>query len=112
MTQKITLEEEKKITSKCNKILYNYEDLCQCYDNNNNPSNNLDNCSKNNSKKCNEYNLFKKYFKSKMSGSEPKYNPDNWNHPLIKNSHNCYTYFLNDHNSHTIKQCKEICKKK
>tara|TARA_B110000238_G_C15999425_1_gene383749 strand:+ start:200 stop:781 length:582 start_codon:yes stop_codon:yes gene_type:complete len=46
-----------------------------------------------------------------MTGFEPTYKPGDWTNPVILNSHNCYTYFLNDHNKTTIKRCNNICKK-
>jgi len=31
-----------------------------------------------------------------MSGSEPNYNPQNWNKKAIQKTHNCYAYMLDD----------------
>ena len=45
-----------------------------------------------------------------MSGTEPLYNPANWKHPLIKGSHNCYTYFLDDKIELVKSKCLNICK--
>jgi hypothetical protein len=108
---RLTLDNEKKIVKKCNKILITREKYCQCYDHNNNPSIDIDKCSQRNKQKCSEYHLCKKYFRTKLNGYEPVYNPSRWDNPVVLNSHNCYTYFLNDHNEHTINKCKEVCEK-
>ncbi len=52
---------------------------------------------------------------SPTSGHEPEYDPEKWNsNPNIKNSHNCYTYMLNDINKYGQQICKtaglEECK--
>ena len=104
---------KKKMTKICNNILLNLEDKCQCYNKKGYPSDNIEQCARINDKEiCKDYNICKKYFKSKLSGSEPVYQPEKWNPKYILNSHNCYTYFLNDHNTHTIQMCKDECKQK
>lgn len=108
---RFTLEKEKKIVTKCNQILVTHEKYCQCYDHNNNPNIDIDKCSQKKKKMCEEYHLCKKYMRTKLNGFEPVYNPSRWDNPVVLNSHNCYTYFLNDHNEHTINKCKELCKK-
>ena len=60
------------------------------------------------------------YFKfSPTTGDEPSYEPKKWNsNPNIKNSHNCYTYMLDDINpygqkicdTYGIKNCKSTSK--
>ena len=45
-----------------------------------------------------------------MSGSEPRYNPPHWAKKTIKGSHNCYTYFLDDHIDEVREKCYNICK--
>ena len=107
----LTISDEQKIVKKCNRILVSQEKHCQCYDKNNYPSNDIVKCSRTNKTLCSEYHLCKKYFKTKLNGYEPEYNPTRWDNPVVLNSHNCYTYFLNDQNEHTIKNCKELCKK-
>ena len=43
---------------------------------------------------------------SPTTGDEPKYEPKKWNsNPNIKNSHNCYTYALDDINENSIDFC-------
>ena len=43
---------------------------------------------------------------SPTSGHEPEYDPEKWNsNPNIKNSHNCYTYMLNDINKYGQQIC-------
>ena len=81
----------------CNEILVNRENDCNCFDSNNYPSKNYSKCiKKKKSIKCKNYNKCKKLFSSFSSGSEQRYNPDDWSDPLIEGSHNCYMYFLND----------------
>jgi hypothetical protein len=107
----MSVKDEKKTIKLCNDIVLKFEDRCQCYNKKDFPSDNINKCAKmNNSEECNDYNICKKYFKSKLSGSEPSYDPQKWNPKFILNSHNCYTYFLNDHNTHTIARCKTACK--
>ena len=57
------------------------------------------------------YNVCKKKFMEYMSGTEPAFEPDKWNHPYIKGSHNCYTYFLNDKIKAVSNECRRLCKK-
>ena len=98
---------------KCNNILINKEKICNCFDENGLPVKNINNCmNKKNNRNCKDYNQCKKMMKNYMSGYEPNLNPDNWNHPYIKGSHNCYTYFLNDHIKEVAKKCKSLCLKK
>ena len=52
---------------------------------------------------------------SPTTGDEPSYEPKKWNsNPNIKNSHNCYTYMLDDINPYGQKICNtygvENCK--
>lgn len=56
---------------------------------------------------------------SPITGDEPNYEPKKWNYnPNIKNSHNCYTYMLDDINpygqklcsNYGIKTCRSISK--
>jgi hypothetical protein len=77
------------------------------------PDKNITNCmNKKNTHKCKEYNKCKKMLSNYMSGYEPNLNPPNWSHPYVKESHNCYTYFLNDQIHEVAKKCKKLCKKK
>ena len=47
-----------------------------------------------------------------MNKSAPKYNPKIWNkNKYIRNSHNCYSYFLNKINHNEIPKCKKTYKK-
>ena len=100
-----------KIT-KCNNILVQKENMCNCFDSNGHPTKKINSCiKKKNHKQCRDYNSCRNYFKNFMSNSEPHYSPKNWNHPYIKDSHNCYTYFLNDHIREVAKRCKTLCLK-
>ena len=38
----------------------------------------------------------------------PKYEPKRWNIPLIKKSHNCYSYFLNKASAKNINECVKL----
>lgn len=95
----------------CNKILVEREDVCQCFDDANHPSKNINECMKlNNTKKCKNYNKCKKIYTNFVSGSEPDYNPNEWADPLIEGSHNCYAYFLDDKIPRVKNKCLSICK--
>jgi len=104
----------KKLVETCNNILVTNETNCQCYDNNNYPLRNHQDCSKNknNIKKCKNYNKCKTTFSKFMSGYEPYYNPDEWSNPLVEGTHNCYMYFLNDQQLRLKNKCLDICKNK
>lgn len=59
--------------------------------------------------------IFNIFFKnnelSPTTGDEPIYDPSLWNeNNLIKDSHNCYAYALNDINYDLAKLCKKKCK--
>ena len=36
-----------------------------------------------------------------------EYQPELWNKPMVKNSHNCYSYFLNDIESNRVEECRK-----
>ena len=36
-----------------------------------------------------------------------EYQPNIWNEPMVKNSHNCYSYFLNDIESNRVEECRK-----
>lgn len=103
-----------ELVTTCNKILLKKEGDCQCYDENNIPSNDLQSCYKSNNKnnKCSAYNQCRKIFANSLSGDEPAYNPKDWKDPLVVGTHNCYMYFLNDQNEILRKKCVNICKEK
>ena len=97
-----------KIVNICNDILVNKDEDCNCKDTRGLPSDNLKECAKkNNNKECNNYHLCKKFIKAFMSGSEPKYEPEVWEDPLVSDSHNCYAYFLDDRIPAVKKKCKQ-----
>jgi hypothetical protein len=101
-------EKMEKIISICNNIMVAKEDMCNCKNKDGMPSNDIRNCKNKNKKKdCENYHVCKKLFKTFTTGSEPTYDPEKWTHPLIKNSHNCYAYFLDD----KIPLVKERCRK-
>ncbi len=45
------------------------------------------------------------------SGYEHAYAPNEWNHPYLEGSHNCYAYFLNAQIRAVRNKCEDICKK-
>jgi hypothetical protein len=84
---------QKNIIYNCNKYLINNYDRCH---------------KSKKAKNCSMFKSCKKLFRSRTTGSEPKYNPPLWNNnKYIRKSHNCYIYALDDHNPVTIKNCKE-----
>jgi hypothetical protein len=102
---------KKRLINKCNNILIHNEKNCQCFDENNYPTNNIKECFKRkNTLKCKKYNVCKNLYSSFMNKEEPIYNPYPWLVNYIKSSHNCYTYFLNDHVPKTKSNCLELCK--
>ena len=95
----------------CNKILVKREPGCQCFDENNYPSNNINGCRKrNNTNYCKNYNKCKKVYSKFMSGNEPNYDPNAWSEPLVEKSHNCYAYFLDDKINNVKNKCLNLCK--
>ncbi len=50
-----------------------------------------------------------KFAQNFLNNYEIEYNPDLWNKkPNIKNSHNCYTYFLDNQINPVIQKCKKL----
>ena len=97
----------------CNKILVKREPGCQCFDENNYPSNNINGCrQRNNNSYCKNYNKCKKVYSKFMSGNEPNYDPNDWSEPLVEKSHNCYAYFLDDKINNVKDKCLNLCKDK
>lgn len=104
----------KEVIESCNKVLVDKENDCNCFIDANKefPNLNTNKCIRSkNTKKCKDYNKCKKTFMSFMSNYEPNYDPDYWSSPIIEGSHNCYTYFLNDHIPATMNKCRKLCKK-
>ena len=97
----------KKI-NKCNKVLVKNEKSCQCSNGKGHPTNNI-NCSRNNNNNCQEYNECRKLYNNFLNGFEPKWRPLYWSDRYINDSHNCYTYFLNDQIEHVKKSCRKKC---
>lgn len=99
---------------RCNKILVENEDQCQCLNSKGHPSKKYRECilKKQHNKKCFEYNACKQKFGSFLSGDEPTYNPSKWNDPYIQGTHNCYTYFLDDKLDSLKKECHQRCLQK
>lgn len=102
------------LVTTCNKILVKRENECQCYDENNYPTNDFSKCANTNNKlnKCSAYNKCRKIFNHALSGSEPEYSPEAWEDPLVEGTHNCYMYFLDDQKDSLKKKCYKICKEK
>ena len=98
--------------SECNKILVKNDKDCNCFDRNQYPTQFHNECMTiKHSKKCEDYNTCKRKFMKYMSGSEPEYNPEHWEDPVIQSSHNCYAYFLDDHIPTIKKKCEGYCPK-
>ena len=109
LTDKLLTDRE---IEKCNKILIDNEDKCNCF-RDNIPKSNITDCLKrNNNNACIDYNQCKRKFSKLLSGNEPKYNPNRWNDPIIEGSHNCYAYFLDDHIPKIKEKCFKMCNKK
>lgn len=53
-------------------------------------------------------NMYKQY----LTGAEPPLADDNWNSKFVRNSHNCYAYFLDDQKPTVADKCQNICKTK
>ena len=61
---------------------------------------------------CEKHQDCMKFIKSYMNEFEIDYKPEDWNlKPNIKNSHNCYTYFLNKNNKFVAEKCDKYTKK-
>lgn len=61
---------------------------------------------------CEKHQDCMKFIKSYMNDFEIDYKPEDWNlKPNIKNSHNCYTYFLNKNNKFVAEKCDKYTKK-
>jgi hypothetical protein len=60
---------------------------------------------------CQKHQNCPAYIKSLTSGYEHQYQPEDWKHPYIEGSHNCYTYFLNNKIKAVHERCDELCKK-
>ena len=93
-----------ELVKTCNKILIKRDNECKCDEDDNNCSNN------NKLTKCSAYNKCRKIFNHSLNGSEPEYNPDSWDDPLVEGTHNCYMYFLNDQKDSLKKKCYKLCK--
>jgi len=103
------------VIEQCNKVLLNFEDTCNCFVDNDKefPTCDIEKCmTAQHSSKCKDYNECKKKMIGLMSESEPNYNPDAWSNPIIEGSHNCYSYFLDDHIPATYNKCRSMCAKK
>lgn len=121
----------KSNTSKSNKKIYKYSkktkggfmkfNRCQCIDYKedkkgmhikHNPT--AKQCSQktvNGTPFCAKHQNCGKFLKQYINNFEHKYSPNEWNHPYIEGSHNCYTYFLNNQIQAVQERCDELCKK-
>jgi len=104
------------LIKKCNKILVDNENKCKCDNKTGYPSNN-GNCNNNNNNNCEDYNKCRKLFKSyqrkgNINPNEPKWDPNYWSNRYVKDSHNCYTYFLDDQIEEIKKECRSKCLQK
>ena len=60
---------------------------------------------------CAKHRECRSYLKQFTNTYERNYNPDEWDHPYIEGTHNCYSYFLDDKLPVLMKKCKKICEK-
>jgi hypothetical protein len=98
--------------SQCSNILKNKEKKCNCFDKRGFPTTSHQYCMQvNHQETCDDYNVCKQKFLDYMTGSEPEYDLNNWNDPIIESSHNCYAYFLDDHIPVIKKKCEGYCPK-
>lgn len=61
---------------------------------------------------CSKHKTCPNMFKKNTTGAEPPLADDNWNSKFVKNSHNCYAYFLDDQKPSLADKCENICKTK
>ena len=103
----------KKLVRKCNHILLNNFKKCGCVNKKGYPTNNISKCYNHSKKKrgCKDFSLCLKVMKKLSSGDEPTLEPEPWLRRMILDSHNCYSYFLNDQNMITQNRCRKLCKK-
>lgn len=60
---------------------------------------------------CPEHQNCTSFLRQFVNGYEPTYNPNDWAHPYIEGSHNCYAYFLDDRKDSIKVKCEELCLK-
>lgn len=61
---------------------------------------------------CKKHQNCKGFVKKFTNGAELEYNVKEWEHPYVKGTHNCYSYFLNDIQQKLKKKCDKMCLKK
>ena len=137
--KKLPIEKKNLLNSKMKKMLnflyYNNEDdtthykdtniirRCMCIDydikkKDYNMENNQDyrRCKKQaieNTDFCKKHQNCMGFLKKFTNGFELDYkNKDEWEHPYVKGTHNCYSYFLNDIQDTLKDKCDKLCKKK
>lgn len=115
-TKKEKFTNNNVVINKCNKILVENEENCQCYNNSGYPSNSMK-CNSNNTNNCSEYNDCRNIFngyqrQNPINSNEPKWDPHYWSNRYVKDSHNCYTYFLDDQIEEIKKECRSKCLEK
>ena len=108
------LEENDDQLRQCNEILIRDEKKCNKLNEKGSPKKfSINECKeKHPDPSCQDFQKCKCKLAEYMSGHEPLYDPDHWSKPIIEGSHNCYTYFLNNHIPEVMNECNKMCKKK
>ena len=60
---------------------------------------------------CHKHQNCMSYLKLFTNNEEPTGGMEEWNHPYIEGTHNCYSYMLNDKQESLKKKCHKICLK-
>jgi hypothetical protein len=60
---------------------------------------------------CHKHQNCMSYLKLFTNNDEPASGMEEWNHPYIEGTHNCYSYMLNDKQEGLKKKCHKICLK-
>jgi len=60
---------------------------------------------------CHKHQKCMNYLKLFTNNEEPEGGKEEWNHPYIEGTHNCYSYLLNDKQEGLKKKCHKICLK-
>lgn len=61
---------------------------------------------------CSKHQNCPQLLQSGLNGFEIPYNPQEWSHPYIEGTHNCYSYFLNNQVQAIKNKCESRCLKK
>lgn len=105
-------ETNKKNENRCACVNYDYDKYNKFDMTNNKEIRRCNNTTLPGKKYCKKHLNCEKFVKEFTSGFEPKYAPNEWNHPYIEGTHNCYAYFLNDKVKSISDKCEQLCLKK